>query len=101
MRRTDRDFRYHPEASKDFLMESPAVAAHLKARPRLWLRYGLRLPSSFFLSWFVSDSAAMMTRGMRSLPAWPKPPGIAPTRYADEAKSEQDKLMPGGYRGQQ
>ena len=27
----------------------------------------------------------MMTRGMRSLPAWPKPPGIAPTRRADEA----------------
>ena len=24
---------------------------------------------------FVSDSAAMMTRGMRALPAWPKPPG--------------------------
>src|SRR5207249_7252788 len=25
-----------------------------------------------------------MTRGMRSSPAWPKPPGIAPNRYADE-----------------
>jgi hypothetical protein len=39
MRRADRDFRYHPEASKNFLMESPAVAAH-----------PLRLPSSLFLS---------------------------------------------------
>ena len=47
MRRADRNFRYHPKTSKNFLMESPAVAAH-----------PLRLPSSFFLSWFVSDSAA-------------------------------------------
>jgi hypothetical protein len=39
MQRADRDFRYHPEASKNFLMESPTVAAH-----------PLRLPSSFFLS---------------------------------------------------
>jgi len=39
MRRADRDFRHHPEASEDFLMESPAVAAH-----------PLRLPSSLFLS---------------------------------------------------
>ena len=35
MRRADRDFRYHLKASKNFLMESPAVAAH-----------PLRLPSS-------------------------------------------------------
>jgi hypothetical protein len=47
MRRADCDFRYHPEASKNFLMESLAVASH-----------PLRLPSSFYLSWFVSDSAA-------------------------------------------
>jgi hypothetical protein len=36
MRRADRNFRYHPKTSKNFLI----------------------LPSSFFLSWFVSDSAA-------------------------------------------
>jgi hypothetical protein len=35
----DRDFRHHREASEDFLMESPAVAAH-----------PLRLPSSLFLT---------------------------------------------------
>jgi hypothetical protein len=42
MRRTDRDFRYHPEASENFsnhfLMESPAV---------LRIRYGF-LHSVFF-----------------------------------------------------
>jgi hypothetical protein len=36
VRRADRDFRYHLKASKNFLI----------------------LPSSFYLSWFVSDSAA-------------------------------------------
>src|SRR4029078_10557089 len=53
MRKAARHFRYHPEACEDFLMESPAVAAHLKARPRpatAGLRYGLPLPSSLFLS---------------------------------------------------
>ena len=38
MRQADRDLRYHSQTSEDFLMESPAVAAH-----------PLRLPSSFFL----------------------------------------------------
>jgi hypothetical protein len=54
MRRADRDFRHHPEASEDFLiyflMESPAVAAH-----------PLRLPSSFFL--FPESAVKKATRG--------------------------------------
>jgi hypothetical protein len=28
VRSVDRDFRYHPEASENLLMESPAVASH-------------------------------------------------------------------------
>jgi hypothetical protein len=41
VRRANRNFRYHPEASEDFLIFSFLI-----------------LPSSFFRSCFVSDSAA-------------------------------------------
>jgi hypothetical protein len=55
MRRTDADFRYHPEASEDFLIETRSLPALTHSYPRrftFYVAHPIRpiLPSSFCLS---------------------------------------------------
>jgi hypothetical protein len=63
MRRTNRDFRYYRKASKNFLIETRSLPTLTHSYPRrftFYVAHPIRsiLPSSFCLSWFVSDSAA-------------------------------------------